>query len=80
MRLNIFGRRARHDFAENRETVEQMLARIDAMPVDPAYAHTVGPDDYPTAVYPRFALQQVEQRADGYAALVAVAGLKGGVR
>lgn len=80
MRLAIFGRHARHDFAEGRESVAELLARIDTTPVSAEYAHTVGPDDYPTAVYPRFALQQVEQRADGYAALVTVAGLEGGAR
>lgn len=80
MRLNIFGRRARHDFAENRETVDQMLARIDAMPVDPAYAHAVGPDAYETAKLPVFALRQIERQPDGSVrVLVAADRLEGAV-
>ncbi|WP_446224931.1 hypothetical protein ACTWPB_07385 [Nocardia sp. IBHARD005] len=76
MKLRIFGRHARHDFAEGRETVKELLARIDAMdvPAPPA------PQDYPTATYPRFTLRQIEQRADGTAVLVSVTGLEGGVR
>lgn len=74
MRLNIFGRRARHDFAETRETVGQMLARIDAMPVDPAYAHAVGPDAYETAKLPVFALRQIERQPDGSIRVLVDAG------
>lgn len=54
----IFGRHARHDVGENRETVAELLARIDAMDVPPQ----VSPAEYPTAQYPRFILAQL---ADG---------------
>ncbi|MEU3011105.1 hypothetical protein [Nocardia asteroides] len=80
LRRSAFGRRARHDFAETRETVEQMLARIDAMDVDPAYAHAVGPDAYETAKLPVFTLQQIERQADGSVRVLVAAGrLEGAV-
>ncbi|MFC4124880.1 hypothetical protein [Nocardia rhizosphaerae] len=68
--LRRFARHARHDFAEGRETVEQMLARIDAMdtpPVPPA-------DEYPTAKLPVFTVRQIEERANGMKVLVEVDG------
>ncbi|MFC9966289.1 hypothetical protein ACFVH4_18835 [Nocardia ignorata] len=78
MRLRIFGRHARHDFAEGRETVAELLARIDALPFEPQYAHLAGPDDYPTAVLPKYTLAQLEQRADGSPAPVPYVEVDGG--
>lgn len=80
LRRNAFGRHARLDFAENRETVDEMLARIDAMPGDPAYAHAVGPDAYETARLPIFALRQIERQPDGSVRVLVAAGrLEGAV-
>ncbi len=74
--LRSVGRHARHDFAEGRETVAQMIARIDAMPVEPAYAHRIAPDEYPTAVLPVYAVRQIEQRAASTMLLVEATGLE----
>ncbi|MFD4444639.1 hypothetical protein ACFWPK_33160 [Nocardia sp. NPDC058519] len=56
----ILGRHARHSFGENRETVDELLARIDAMDVSPQ----VSPEDYPTAQYPRWVLAQLADGVD----------------
>lgn len=58
MSFRLFGRHARHDVGENRETVAELLARIDAMDVP----SQVSLEEYPTAKYPRFILSQL---ADG---------------
>lgn len=78
LRRNVFGRHARRDFGETRETVAELLARVDAMDIAPEYAHRAEPDEYPTAKLPVFALKQLEQRAGDHGVPVEVAGIDGG--